>query len=255
VLALLTDVDAVLSFFPYQVARGKANVTTTSGTTYTVPTITLRFKRFLLFTFQDTFKVYLKELSKSVYIYSLVSDSGNSLEILFVLAEEKVKGGVKLEVGAVYNGQKAWIVEKFLGEVNRVLAERIGEEMERRARELKSQTQSVVAGKVDLSKLSVISKIVLKSKLAEQIELSIQPGRALDVMEELVGKYAGKYKGVYISGVSESASFRLLYLNGELAGVYVNSGGQTTSDEAALNELSGTFRINVYVSLTPISLQ
>ncbi|MGC9105976.1 MAG: hypothetical protein ACP5HQ_06105 [Thermoprotei archaeon] len=249
-ISVIKDVNTVLSYFPYQVARGSILVESPDGARQFVPTITIRIRRFLIFSFQDTFKVHVRKLNEQAYVYTLTSDLGNTIEVFIGVAHERGSGGPEIKVSAVYNGQKAWVIEKFIDELVRIQPERLKEAAKRASAPAVPATPPQ-AGKIDLSRTAIVSRIIMKSRLVEQAEASIRPGQALDVIKELVWKYSNKYKGIYVSGVSENTIFRLLFLNGELAGVYVNYGGQFTSDLRALKGLSGTFRVNVYVSLTP----
>jgi nitrogenase molybdenum-iron protein alpha/beta subunit len=102
-----------------------------------------------------------------------------------------------------------------------------------------------------LNKISFISKLLLKSKLINSKEVVINRGNSLDIITDLIEEYLGKYKAIYVSGTSSQSSFRLLFIDGDLKGVYVNLNGEEHFGEKSLNSLEGEFKVNVYVILVP----
>jgi len=246
---VLKDVDLMISYFPYQVGRGRTTVTK-GGSTFTVPTITLYFRRYLLFTFKDTFKVYVNVLGNSMVEYFLISDKENVMKILFIVKRDRERW--KLDVVGSYTGKSEWIVSKYLGEIARTLAEAVIKEAGTRVTSVKAAEAS--GETVDLSKLSVVSKIIMKSRLAEETSLMISEGNAIEAILDLVEKYMGKYNNIYVSGISEGSSFRILISNGELKGVYVNVKGEESTDERSLSRLSGLFKVKIYTVLVSLKL-
>jgi hypothetical protein len=246
---VIKDVDLTISYFPHQVGRGRTTVTK-GDSTFTIPTITLYFRRYLMFTFKDTFKVYVNVLGNSMVEYSLISDKENVIKILFIVKRDRERW--KLEVGAVYTGKSGWIVSKYLGEIARTLSEAVIKEAGTRVTSVRAAEAS--GGTVDLSKLSVVSKIIVKSRLAEETTLEITEGNAAEVILDLVGKYMGKYNNIYVSGISENSSFRILISNGEVKGIYVNINGEESTDERSLSRLSGFYKVKIYTVLVPMKL-
>jgi hypothetical protein len=246
---VIKDVDLMISYFPHQVGRGRTTVTK-GDSTFTVPTITLYFRRYLMFTFKDTFKVYVNVLGNSMVEYSLISDNENAIKILFVAKPYRERW--KLEVAAVYTGKSEWIVSKYLGEIARTLTEAVIKEAGTRVKSVKAVEAS--GETVDLSKLSVVSKIIMKSRLREETSLMISEGNAVEAILSVVEKYMGKYNSIYVSGVSEGSSFRVLISNGEVKGVYVNVKGEESTDERSLSRLSGLFNVKIYTGLVPVKL-
>jgi hypothetical protein len=248
-LDVIKDVDLMISYFPHQVGRGRTTVTR-GGSAFTIPTITLYFRRYLMFTFKDTFKVYVNVLGDSMVEYSLISDNGNVIRILFIVKRDKERW--KLDVAAVYMGKSEWIVSKYLGEIARTLAEAVIKEAGTRVTSVKAAGAS--GETVDLSKLSEVSKILMKSRLAEETSVMISQGNAVETILNLVEKYIGKYNNIYVSGISEGSSFRILISSGELKGVYVNVNGEESTDERSLSRLSGLFKVKIYTVLVPMKL-
>ena len=246
---VLKDVDLMISYFPHQVGRGRTTVTK-GGSTFTIPTITLYFRRYLMFTFKDTFKVYVNVLGNSMVEYFLISDKENIIKILFIVKRDRERW--KLDVVGSYTGKSEWIVSKYLGEIARTLAEAVIKEAGTRVTSVKAVEAS--GGTVDLSKLSVVSKIIMKSRLAEENSLMISEGNAVEAILDLIEKYMGKYNNIYVSGVSEGSSFRVLISNGEVKGVYVNVNGEESTDERSLSRLSGLFKVKIYTVLVSLKL-
>jgi hypothetical protein len=246
---VIKDVDLMISYLPHQVGRGRTTVTN-GGSTFTIPTITLYFRRYLMFTFKDTFKVYVNVLGNSMVEYSLISNNGNVLKILFIIKRDRERW--KLDVAAVYTGKSEWIVSKYLGEIAKTLAEAVIKEAGTRVTSVKATGAS--GETADLSKLSEVSKILMKSRLAEETSVMISQGNAVETILNLVEKYIGKYNNIYVSGISEGSSFRILISSGELKGIYVNVNGEESTDERSLNRLSGLFKVKIYTVLVPMKL-
>ena len=103
-----------------------------------------------------------------------------------------------------------------------------------------------------LNKLSFVSKLLLKSRLIKSEGISVPKGQMLDTILSSIADILSKYKTIYVSASSTSSSFRLLFINGDLKGIYVNENGKEYfSDENILSSLSGEFKVNVYVLLVP----
>jgi|GEM_PF-689878 len=247
ILSVLKDVDLMLSYFPYQVERGKKTVKDSLGE-HVKPTITLRFKRFGLFTFKDVFIVDVRVQTQYMITYILKSERGNLFEILFTLKENRVTSKTLVHIAIKYDGEKEWIVKKFLADIGKALLDGI-----------KKEAGKVIETKISinndfsqqLNKISFISKLLLKSKLINSKKVVINRGNSLGIITDLIEEYLGKYKAIYVSGTSSQSSFRLLFIDGDLKGVYVNLNGEEHFDEKSLNSLEGEFKVNVYVVLVP----
>ena len=241
VITTIKDVNTVLSYFPYQVEREKNN-------------ITLRFSRFLIMSFKDTFEVSVTQQSSLMVTYILSSARHNKFQIFFAIKENKPNSLV--HVAIEYSGEKEWIVKKYLPEITKSLIEGISKEV-KRVQEVKVE----VSGKETdyskvLNKLSFISKLLMKSRLIKSEGISVSKGHMLDAIIELLADILSKHKYVYVSATSLEYSLRLLFIDGELRGIYVNDNGKEYfGDENMLNELSGDFKVNVYVVLTPQALE
>lgn len=95
----------------------------------------------------------------------------------------------------------------------------------------------------ELMKASFLGKIVTTSKpiLEEEKELN----DVLEYVESLLERFHN-YPMLYIRGISSDSSFRLLFINGELKGVYIKIGKEDSVNELDLVKLSGKYQIRVY---------
>ncbi|BCU69299.1 hypothetical protein [Stygiolobus caldivivus] len=240
VISVVKDTDTLLSYFPYQVERGRN-------------TITLQFSRFLLLSFKDTFEVSFSQQSSLMFGYTLKSLTGrNNRFQIFINVRDNKNSTSLVHVAIEYSGEKEWIVKKYLSDIAESLLEGISREVKRVSEiEAKSNEKEFDYSK-QLNKLSFVSKLLLKSRLVKSEGISIPKGQMLDTVLGSIGEVLSKYKTIYVSASATSASFRLLFINGELKGVYVNDNGKEYfSDENALSSLSGEFKLNVYVLLVP----
>jgi len=60
VISVVKDADTLLSYFPYQVERGRN-------------TLTLQFSRFFILSLRDTFEVTFSQHSSLMFVYTLIS--------------------------------------------------------------------------------------------------------------------------------------------------------------------------------------
>lgn len=234
VYATIKNFDNIASFIPYQVGRGHNE-------------ITLRFTRFLVFNFKIILRLENIISNKSSITYTLKSDRGDSLEFFFTIKEDKMNRSL-INIVIKYNGEKEWIVGKYL--------EDIGKSILRGIRELSIKTESLsTIGNFSesLSKISFISKLLMKSRLVKSDEINVSKGQLINNLLELIQEYL-KYKLIYVSGTSQNTSFRIVFIDGDVKGTYVNINGKESFNEKTLNELEGLFKINIYVSLTPLEI-
>ncbi len=102
-----------------------------------------------------------------------------------------------------------------------------------------------------LATVSWTSRLLMKSMMLCNELVMIPKGGLTGYIENLVSsKILQRYTVMYVSGNSENGSFRLLFVNGGLKGVYaVVDGKEHVGDEKALNMVEGTTRVKVYASL------
>lgn len=102
-----------------------------------------------------------------------------------------------------------------------------------------------------LASISWVSKLLMKSVLLRSELTMISKGGLLDSIERLVAeKILQRYPVVYVSGYGDNGTFRILFVGGEIRGVYASVGGKEyVGDERILNEFEGVTRVKVYGSL------
>lgn len=230
VFSQLKDAEYFLSIIPYQVERGKNF-------------ITLRFRRFGLFSFKKQFEIKGITTTKGMIAYSFKSKNGDSLE--FYITNRLERDHFVLNLAIQYSGEKEWIVGKYLKDIAESIERSIKEESERIKELAVSSNLSE-----NLGKLSFVTKLLIKSRIVKSEEINITKDKAVEELTKLIQDYL-KYKVIYVSGTSHNSSFRVLFVNGNINGVYVNIYGNENYDEQSLNELEGHFKVNVYVSLVP----
>ncbi|QGR20121.1 hypothetical protein [Stygiolobus azoricus] len=239
VIAVVKDVDTILSYFPYQVERER-NI------------ITLQFSRFIILSLRDTFEVTFSQQSSLMFVYTLNSLRKNNKFQIFINVKDNKNFTSLVHLAIEYSGEKEWIVKKYLPHIAHSLLEGISKEA-KRAYEIKAQeNEKEFDYSRQLNKLSFVSKLLLKSRLIKSEGISTPKGQIIDTILSSIADILSKYKTIYVSASSTFSSFRLLFINGDLKGIYVNENGKEYfSDENILNSLSGEFKVNVYVLLVP----
>ncbi|AWR97684.1 hypothetical protein DFR86_09085 [Acidianus sulfidivorans JP7] len=206
--------------------------------------IELRFTRLFLFSFDSYFNIQLSIIGNGLIEYKLTDKKDNELKI-FLTADQKKY----IKIGITYSGEKEWVISKGLKKILDEIILGIQNEMNK-FNEVNTQTLSENNNySVELSKISYISKLIIKTKLAKSEEVTLNQGEVLDYVEGIISGYSN-YPIIYISG-SGSSTFRLLFINGELKGVYILQNGKASFEEDGLNYLSGDFKIHVYVGISP----
>jgi len=223
--SIIKDPDIILSYIPYQVERGRNE-------------ITLRFSRFLLFSFKDTFTIEEKMDTKGMSVYTLESKTKDKLQFFIAIKEEK--GGNIVNIAVKYEGEKEWIVNKYLKEIGKNILNGIKEEAKK-----VTIIQTTADFSESLGKLSFITKLLMKSRLVKTEEVEIKKGQFISVISDLIHQFL-RYQLIYVSGSSETESFRIIFVGGDVKGVYVSLNGEESFDE-----IEGHFKVNIYVALEP----
>jgi len=228
VVKLLSDRDFVVENMPY--------VTGVEG-----DRVKLRFRRMLFFSFEDVYSVAtgFEEGTARCFFRGSASE--------FTMEFAPVKRFVRATV--LYRGPRGWVVASCL--------ERAARDLIKSAIEDASKATSGVLGVEDYSQrlalVSWVSSLLMRSVLVKS-ELTVVPrGGLVDIVEKLVSEgVMDRYRVVYVSGTSERGSFRLLFVDGKLVGIYANLGGKEfVGDERVLNEFEGFTRVKVYGSNAP----
>ncbi|NPA99711.1 MAG: hypothetical protein GXO43_10070 [Crenarchaeota archaeon] len=200
-------------------------------------TIELTFRRALVFRFKDKYSTEIEEFDNEKRVIVRLRGRKSYIEIEFL----PIDGTVKYFID--YTGPRRWIVRKHLENIPLALIMR-ADKLSRR----KTVTFTGTDYSEKLSRFSWVSRIIMKSILLLRTRLAIDKGGLLHAVEEVIAetKDAKRYRALYISGESGKNKFRLLFINGELAGKYVILNGQEYFDEEHLNEYKGLTRIRVY---------
>lgn len=104
-----------------------------------------------------------------------------------------------------------------------------------------------------LASLSFVAKLVSTSKLIYSDKLDTGKIDITPFIENLLHKFS-QYPIIYISGFNEENTFRLLFVNGELKGIYVKISDKEFYSEEELLKLKGLFHVSVYANLLKPSM-
>lgn len=237
----LQDEDLFLSSLPYVVAREGDSVT-------------LRFRRFGLFTLTKKFTVSLASKSGTSATYALIAE-GAMFSIIISYVEDKLKTEVN------YNGEREWIVSKYLDTIAERILNNYYKELKKyeafaargELREEVKSTKSTLSA--ELAGLGLSIKIISKSKLVKDEVVKVEKGGLMGYVEKLVLDYIN-YPLLYISGDASNGKFKLLVINQEIKGIYANiEGKEYLGDEKVLYNFEGEINIRVYVALSPSLLK
>jgi len=227
VLRVMGDSDFLYESLPFVVGREGDKVK-------------LRFSR-LLFSFEDTYTPQVEyDVNKRSVSYVLEGKQSR-LVLVFRSNDTRIIGE------ASYSGPRGWIVGKHL--------DKILESLINDAIKIADRVSRLKIGKGDysdlLASISWVSKLLMKSVLLRSELTMISKGGLLDSIERLVAeKILQRYPVVYVSGYGDNGTFRILFVGGEIRGVYANVGGREyVGDERILNEFEGVTRVKVYGSL------
>ncbi|MEM3209491.1 MAG: hypothetical protein QXM24_02585 [Saccharolobus sp.] len=202
--------------------------------------VTFRFTRFLFFSFEPTFLTEYNFIGDKLVEYKF-KNAKDELKILIVN-----EGRDTLRIAVSYSGEKEWIVSKGL---KKILDEIVRGIVRENQKAIKT-TESVENYSHSLSRLSLISKLIMKSKLVKSEEVNLKVGGVLSYVEEVISQNSN-YPIIYVSGSGENSLFRLLFINGELKGVYIMKDNKESFDEKEIDKLEGNFKIHVYVGISP----
>ena len=201
--------------------------------------VVLRFTRALLFHFKDAYDVLVKSSNDGVNY--LFAGERSNIELAFKASADSIVGT------AAYDGPRAWVVRPCLGKVLNAL---INEARARAGEAVEAAREGTADYSEKLALVSWVSKLLMRSILIKSEIVAMPKGGLVSYVEKLADEVLRKYRVVYVSGASDSGTFRLLFINGALAGTYINLGGKEyVGDEKALNLFEGFTQIRVYGSM------
>jgi hypothetical protein len=172
------------------------------------------------------------------YIQYKFENEDSSFALLVTLNKDKKRILLSLVYSGKYENQMKKLLEEFM--IN--LKTKYLEQMQK----MVSKVGETISSK--LASLSFIAKLVSTSMLVYSDKLDLSKTDISLFIEETLRKFS-RYPVTYILGFNDETVFRLLFVNGELKGVYIRMSGKEYYSEEAVSKLKGLFNVSVYVSL------
>ena len=141
---------------------------------------------------------------------------------------------------------------KFERQMSKILEEMM-KNLKRKYLEQKTVNKKDETISSKLSSLSFVAKLVSTSKLIYSDKLDTGKIDITPFIEDILHKFS-QYPIIYISGFNEENTFRLLFVNGELKGVYIKISDKEFYSEDELLKLKGLFHVSVYANLLKTSM-
>jgi len=227
---LLADKDYLISNMPY--------ITGLEG-----DKVRLTFKRFI-FTFTDLYRINpTHDPQTPKTIVDLVGEK-SSIHLEFWPQGEKVGYSFK------YRGPRGFLIKKLVKDMAAKLAEKAYKDAEKAVAEEARVMAADYSEK--LASLAWTSKLIQKSILVDQRLLALPPGGLLAQIEGILAEkdLLSQYPLVYVSGTGDVGTFKLLFGEGRLLGVYANIGGEEYyGDEKVLNRFEGLVTLRIYATV------
>ncbi|MFP3234283.1 MAG: hypothetical protein RXR08_11600 [Sulfolobaceae archaeon] len=201
---------------------------------FTEKKVKLRIKRFLLLE-----KILEYELTSSLgqgYIQYKFETEDSSFTLLVTLNKNKKLILLSLIYSGKYENQMRKLLEEFMINLKTKYLEQ----------KTVSTTGETISSK--LASLSFIAKLVSTSMLVYSDKLDLSKTDISLFIEETLRKFS-HYPVNYILGFNDETVFRLLFVNGELKGVYIKISNKEFYSEEAISKLKGLFNVSVYTSL------
>jgi hypothetical protein len=203
---------------------------------FTEKKVKLRIKRFLFL--KKTLEYELTSTFGEGYIEYKFETEDSSFALL--VTSNKNKKHILLSL--IYSGKYESQMEKLLEEFIINLKTKY---LERKQKKVSTAGETISS---KLASLSFIAKLVSTSKLVYSDKLDLGKKDISLFIEETLRKFS-QYPVIYILGFNDETVFRLLFVNGELKGVYIRISGKEFYSEEAVSKLKGLFNVSVYASL------
>jgi hypothetical protein len=203
---------------------------------FTENKVRLRIKRFLLL--EKTLEYTITSTFREGYTQYKFENEDSSLALLATLSKDKKH----LLLNLVYSGKYENQMNKLLKEFMLNLKSKYLEQKQK----MVSTAGETISSK--LASLSFIAKLVSTSMLVYSDKLDFSKTDISLFIEETLRKFS-RYPVNYIIGFNDETVFRLLFVNGELKGVYIRISGKEFYSEEAIAKLKGLYNVSVYVSL------
>ena len=229
ILRVLSDESFLASSMPFTVGLSGGR-------------LRIMFRR-LLFRFTDDYELHVSREQDGVR----VELAGRRSRITITYRA----GGSSVEYTIEYRGPRSWIARRGAERLARELLAAAKREASRRAASRERRAGGGADYSEALSSISWTTRLIMKSILVKSDVVNLAPGGLHHYLEGLLSSgEVSRYRVVYVSGTGESGSFKALFIDGELRGVYVNASGEEASgDEKALSRLQGFFNVRVYGSM------
>lgn len=240
IISVLKDTDFALSYMSYVVKR-------------TPDSIDISFPGFL-FGLKDTYTLSVS-LYKDIVKYEF---KGRKSLIVIQFIVNRGSHNSLINLSLEYSGPKERFLKKYFQNIN----DNYVEALERRSH-YESQRQS--AGKethVNLGSISVVSKIVMRSRLISEEDVEIPKGGVNYVVGKLLEeakKKGSEYSEYYLSMSSDQGSQVRFIVNGngEVWSLYIRDMTgkiyQGEEAEAIVEEICGSFKISLHALLIPLA--
>ena len=203
---------------------------------FTENKVRLRIKRFLFM--EKTLEYTITSTFGEGYMQYKFENEDSSLALLATLNKDKKR----LLMSLVYLGKYENQMNKLLKEFMLNLKTKYLEQKQK----MVSTAGETISSK--LASLSFIAKLVSTSMLVYSDKLDFSKTDISLFIEETLRKFS-RYPVNYIIGFNDETVFRLLFVNGELKGVYIRISGKEFYSEEAIAKLKGLYNVSVYVSL------
>jgi len=203
---------------------------------FTENKVRLRIKRFLFM--EKTLEYTITSTFGEGYMQYKFENEDSSLALLATLNKDKKR----LLMSLVYLGKYENQMNKLLKEFMLNLKTKYLEQKQK----MVSTAGETISSK--LASLSFIAKLVSTSMLVYSDKLDFSKTDISLFIEETLRKFS-RYPVNYILGFNDETVFRLLFVNGELKGVYIRISGKEFYSEEAIAKLKGLYNVSVYVSL------
>jgi hypothetical protein len=203
---------------------------------FTENKVRLRIKRFLIL--EKTLEYELTSTFGEGYIQYKFDTEDSSFALLITLDKDKKRILLSLVYSGKYENQMMKLLKEFMANIKTKYLEQSQKRV--------STTGETISSK--LASLSFIAKLVSTSMLVYSDKLDLSKKDISLFIEETLRKFS-HYPVNYILGFNDETVFRLLFVNGELKGVYIRISDKEFYSEEDIAKLKGLFNVSVYVSL------
>ncbi|BDC18568.1 hypothetical protein [Acidianus sp. HS-5] len=173
---------------------------------------------------------YYTKIDKNFFQFNFINDE-NTLRIYIILDDEPF-------FRVYYEGAYEKNFGKIADEINKNIKERLSLDYIG----YKNRMENIMLSD-KLKGVSFITKIVAKSKLL--LEKDVCTTDLVSTIEEIISSIFPQPAVLYITGYGDGV-FRLVFINGEFRGIYINYEGKESYSEDDLKNLKGKFKVSVY---------